>query len=282
MWSHRRLGMIASVSLYLVGMATGHAEDEAKKTCAAAYESAQRLMRTGSLIEARQKLVLCGGPQCPEAMHPDCLKWLSAVEASTPTLVFQVSATQGAPPQGVLLAVDGGEAMPLDGRAVSVDPGEHEVTFTASGYRTSALHLVVSEGEKLRREAVALAPVDAVEHTAAPGRPGVAASRFTLPVIIASSAAALAAIGVAYFGIKARVDDYDLDRCQPHCTKETVDNVRREYLLTNLSLGLAVAGVTTATVLYLVQGRPAHQPATTVVGITAGPAGIGPVLAGRF
>ena len=80
----------------------------------------------------------------------------------------------------------------------------------------------------------------------------------------------------------ARVDDNDLDRCEPYCTEGTVDNVRREYLLTNLSIGLAVAGITTAAVLVLVQGRPANPPTTTVVGIGAGPAGIGPMVTGRF
>ena len=289
-----RLRWIASaLCLGLVWTPAGRADDESKKTCAAAFADGQRLMRKGSLLEAEKKLVLCGGPQCPAAMHPDCQQWLSSVEASIPTVVFQVSTASGLSPKNLHLSVDGGDPIQLDGRAVSIDPGEHEVTVEARGYDTNTKRFVVSEGEKLRREGVTLAPLMVVrpnDHRVLPSQdtPANAAnvevhpSRLTLPVLIASSGAALAGISALYFGLKARADDRQLGNCTPDCTRVAVDQVKREYLWTNLSIGLAAAGITTAAVLLFVSGRSATRPTTTRVSIAVGPTGFGPMATGTF
>ena len=291
-WS--RLRWIASaLCLCLVWTPAGRAADESKKTCAAAFADAQRLMRKGSLLEAEKKLVLCGGPQCPAAMHPDCQQWLASVQASIPTIVFQVSSASGLSPKNFLLALDGGDPIELDGRAVSIDPGPHEVTVESSGYETMTKRFVVSEGEKLRREVVTLAPLMVVrpnDHRVPPAQDNPVAtpnvevhtSRLTLPVLIASSGAALAGIGAVYFGLKARADDRQLGNCTPDCTWEAVDQVKREYLWTNLSIGLAAAGITTAAVLFVVGGRSATRPTSTQLSIAVGPTGFGPMATGTF
>ncbi len=266
-------------------------QEDIKRTCATAFTSAQRLMRSGDLLEARKKLVLCGGPECPEIMHADCQQWLSNVEASLPTVVFQVASSAGAAPEGVRMSLDGAETMVLDGRALPMNPGEHEVVFEASGFRTSGRRLVVSEGEKLRREVVTLEPMPTPKVTAElpakrlatsgqPSKPS-ASRRLTVPVIVAASGAVLAGVGAIYFGVKARSDERDLDHCRPSCTRDTVDHVKSEYLWANLSLGLAAAGITTATVLFLTSGK-SPAPAATTVGLNVGPNLLGLAATGRF
>jgi hypothetical protein len=268
-----------------------HAQDNGKHLCASAFTESQRLMRKGNLLEAKKKLVLCGGAECPEAMHADCQQWLTSVEASIPTVVFQVSSTSGPQPEEVQLSLDGQDALTLDSRAVSMDPGAHDIVFAAKGFRTASKRIVVSEGEKLRREEILLAPLSVARpadnpalpaRTSAPakitiGRP---ASRVTIPVIVASSGAAVAGLAAIYFGLEARSDDRGLDTCSPSCTREVVDHVRREYLWANLSIGLAVAGLTTAVVLFVFNGKSSNT--STTLGLDAGPGKIGLAATRRF
>jgi hypothetical protein len=248
-------------------------------------------MRSGDLLEAKKKLVFCGGAECPAVMHADCQQWLSSVEASMPTVVFQTSSATGAQPEAVHMSLDGAEAIALDGRALAVNPGEHEAVFEASGFRTSSRRLVVSEGEKLRREVVVLDPLPVPKvttelpakrllTTSEPAK-APAPRRLTVPVIVAASGAVLASAGAFYFGLKARSDDRDLDHCTPSCTRDQVDHVKREYVLANLSIGLAVAGVTTAALLFVYSGKKSTPP-TTTVGLNAGPDLLGLSATGTF
>jgi hypothetical protein len=272
----------------------GRADDESKRICASAFASAQRLMRTGNLLEARTKLILCGGRDCPTVMHPDCQQWLSGVEASIATVVFEVSSAEGPPPEEVRIAVDGGASIVLEGRAVGFDPGAHEIMFVASGFQTTTKRIVVSEGEKLRREGVTLylSPVArrheirAVPADVAPLRRGAVgdrATRLTTPVILTASVAVVAGIGAVYLGMKARSDDRNLNVCAPSssCARETTNRIGREYLWTNLSIGLAAASATTAVVLFLIHGRSAGRPAANL-SVSLGPNGFGPAAIGTF
>jgi len=289
----RRLRPIAcALCACLAWVPETRAQDDSKRACASAFTSAQRLMRTGNLLEAKKRLVLCGGPECPKAMHPDCQQWLSSVEASIPTVVFQVSSTTGGQPETVQLSVDGEDATILDGRAVSMDPGAHDVAFVTQGFRPASRHIVVSEGEKLRREVVPLAPLPVKKATDSATLPALSApaggraverpaSRVTVPVILASSGAALAGVGAIYFGLQARSDDRNLAGCSPNCGRDGVDYVKREYLWANLSIGLAVAGITTAAVLFVINGRSSRA-ATMALGLNAGPEELGLTATGTF
>ncbi len=278
----------------LAWASAGHANEDSKKLCASAFTSAQRLMRSGNLIEAKTKLIQCGGLECPAAMHPDCQQWLSSVEASIATVVFEVFSANGQPATEVNMAVDGGDPIALDGRAVSFDPGPHDLTFEAAESTTTKKHVVVSEGEKLRRETVRLDPLPVARHPITPAgptsigqtqgeNPPSRATRLTAPVLVAASAAALAGASALCFGLKARSDDRNLDGCAPasSCSREATDQVRREYLWTNLSIGLAAASATTAIVLFLIHDRSTTSPNTSL-SIRLGPDGFGPVATGTF
>jgi hypothetical protein len=287
-------GWTVALCVFLASPKAVHAGDDAKKMCASAFASAQRLMKAGNLIEAKAKLIQCGGLECPAAMHPDCEQWLSSVEASIATIVFEVSSADGRPASDVRIAVDGGGAIPLDGRAMSFNPGAHDITFEAAGLSAATKHIVVSEGEKLRRENVRLAPLLVTRPAMPPAQPMRVAptvagdrqsrgGRLTAPVIVAASVTALAGASAIYFGLKARSDDRNLDGCAPSssCSREATDQVRREYLWTNVSIGLAAASATTAIVLFLIHDGSTTAP-TTRLSIRLGPDGFGPVATGTF
>jgi hypothetical protein len=262
--------------------------------CASAFANAQRLMKVGNLIEAKAKLIQCGGLECPAAMHPDCQQWLSSVEASIATVVFEVSSAKGQPASDVRMTVDSGESIVLDGRAVSFNPGPHDITFEAAGLSPTTKHVVVSEGEKLRREAVRLDPLPLPPQRDIPTGPASVTptaaindrsrdTRLTAPVITTASVAVLAGASAIYFGLKARSDDRNLDGCAPtsSCSRQATDQIRREYLWTNLSIGLAAASATTTLVLFFIHGGSTTSPDTSL-SFSLRPDGFGPVATGRF
>lgn len=206
-----------------------------------------------------------------------------------PTVVFRVSSPDGAVPAQVTLAIDDQPATPLDGRAVSMDPGAHEVTLAASGFVTAHKHVVVSEGEKLHGEAVELLPLsvsegkpEAVAVVQAPKQVAQPRRWLSTPVLIASSVAVAAGAAALTLGLKARSDDRGLDSCTPDCARETVDHVRREYLWTNVSIGIAVAGAATAAILWAVRGSSAPGTQSLALGLDVESHGLSPTLTGRF
>ncbi len=271
----------------------GLAEDESKQRCVAAYEAAQVLMRKGNLTEAKAKLVYCGGAHCPAVMQGGCERWLSDVEASLPTVVFHVKPSSGALSGPVSISIDGGNSVTLDGRAISVDPGEHQVAFSAQGLVGTTKVFVFSEGEKLRREVVVLEakPVlntDAKDpHRSRQDRPAAeqpenSGGGLTMPIVVAASVAVLGGVGVGYFGLKARAEDRDLGACTPDCSQTSVDTAKRDYLLANISLGVAAASLATAAVLVVLEFRSTKSSRPRQVGLGFYPATMGLSATGNF
>src|SRR5262245_34728299 len=66
-----------------------------KRECLEAYSAAQELRLSGSLLAARDKLLVCSQVGCPGPIVNDCSGWLGEVEAAVPTAVFAVSDEHG-------------------------------------------------------------------------------------------------------------------------------------------------------------------------------------------
>jgi hypothetical protein len=267
----------------------GFAGAESTQQCLDAYDSAQRMKRAGHLLEAQEKLVYCASSECPELMHRDCEAWLAEVEASIATVVFQVKDPSGATSMPAQVAIDAGEPLSLDGRALSLDPGKHQVTFSARGMQSLSRVYVFAEGDKLRHETVVLQPVArpaapamTARHDEGNGqreRPGFA---LTLPMVLAGTVALAGAAGFAYFGLTARAEDRDLGRCAPECTRDRVTDVKRDYLLANLSLGVGATGLGVCAVLVaLAAARPTASPRTSI-GLAPQPPAHWLAVSGRF
>lgn len=286
----RLIPTVCALGACITWAGSGLSQDEAKRRCSSAYEVAQVSRRDGNLIEARKKLVYCSSFQCPQVMHGDCQHWLAEVEASIPTVVFQVETLAGPTPGPASVSIDGGDAVTLDGRAMSVNPGRHYVTFVARGMHTTTKLLVISEGQKLRRELVVLKPTPQGERGSELGQGGPAAAgaaprsgvRITLPVVLASSVALFGGIGAAYFGLTARDGDRDLAGCSPNCTRDSVDRVKRDYLLANASLGLAAAGLATTAFLLVLELRAARTSRAAHLGLAGPLSAVGLSVSGSF
>jgi hypothetical protein len=248
------------------------------------------MKRAGHLLEAQEKLVYCASSECPELMHRDCEAWLAEVEASIATVVFQVKDPSGATSMPAQVALDGGQPVSLDGRALSLDPGKHQVTFSARGMRTLSKVYVFAEGDKLRHETVVLQPA------ARPGAPAVttrhderdgqrerpAGFAMTLPMVLAGTVALAGAAGFAYFGLTARAEDRALGRCAPECTRDRVTDVKRDYLLANLSLGVGATGLGVCAVLVALEAARPTASTMTSIGLAPQPSAQWLAVSGRF
>jgi len=284
----RRALACAVVAATLVGLPRLAAADEGVNQCMASYEAGQQLRREGDLVGAAAELLVCGGPACPVRMQGDCQRWLDDVERSTPAVVFRVRDAGGAWLANVTASIDGAAPRRLDGRAIAMNPGEHVVVFERAGYRSLRTPVIVAEGEKLERRVITLdrqvaSDLDDIsapqldEARGAEAAPSVArlqtesetrqdradaAGGSSLWGPLAFGAVAVAGgIGFAYFGVHAQSGEADLEQCTPNCSQARVDDVKDDFLRSNVSLGIGIAGLVGAG-LWLLLDRPSSADAS--------------------
>ncbi len=260
-------GWAALLGLPLVLAAPASAA-ESPAQCLAAYEDAQVLRRQGDLVRSAEQLLSCGGPACPVRMQRDCQRWWDEVQRSLPTVVFRVRGPDGEALPGATIAIDGAAPRPLDGRALQMNPGQHQVVFAHDGYEPLRTPVFITEGEKLEPHDISLLPLGGtpasvtpssalrLRRVLSPAPDGTAAGREPAQrswagPIAAGAVAALGGVGLAYFGSSARGGEDALDRCTPDCGQGSIDAVKRDYLFANLSLGVGVAALLGAGLMLL-------------------------------
>jgi hypothetical protein len=153
------LGMLASASfLALLGGSVAHAETvqatKAKspaRSCQTAFQSAQDKEKAGKLVEASQLFASCSDEVCGTSIWHECVTRNTHLRASLPSIIPLAVDQGGAPRADVEVTMDGHViTSQLTGRAIPVDPGPHEFSFsTGSGVFASA-KITVVEGERNR------------------------------------------------------------------------------------------------------------------------------------
>jgi hypothetical protein len=131
--------------------------DVTKDQCVAANGKGQDLRRLGKLTAARVQLRQCTDPGCPAMVRDDCTKRLDDLEKAQPTIAFEVKDASGTDVSAVKVTVDGTPLVEkLDGTAIPVDIGEHVFTLEVAGRPPVTRTLVLTEGEKGRRERIVI------------------------------------------------------------------------------------------------------------------------------
>jgi len=265
------------------GFVSSASASESTAACLEAYDAGQRSRHEGDLVSAADEFLVCGGPACPARMQRDCQRWLDDVERSIPAVVFRVRDDAGNLLRDVSVSIDGGAPRRLTGRALLMNPGEHEVVFESAGCRPLRTPVFVTEGEKLEPREVTLATFAAaalqqraVQLPSAgvtlepPGAAAEEPSRSTLAWPLAAGALGLlGGAGFVYFGIAAKHGESDLERCTPNCSQARVDDIKQDYLVSNVSLGISLVGLVGAGLLLLLD-EPAPG-AANASGLTLGP-----------
>lgn len=244
------LGLAAMVGEVRVAQAGD--PDAQKKACIAASTDGQKLRDDRKLAAARDKFIGCAAQTCPELVRMDCSEWLAEVEHLQPTIVPSAKDQNGNDLLDARLSIDGvAIPSPLDGRALTLDPGAHTLVFV-SGAARAEMTLIVKEGEKSRLVVATL-----TLQTKKPPPETTTSEASPLPfVFLGASAVALASF--TYFALKGRSQWSSLEGgCKPSCDPSDVEAMRKKFLVADVSLGVAL--VTAGLGAYLLVSRHTEE-----------------------
>jgi hypothetical protein len=286
-----------------------HADEGRREQCVQSYEAGQRVKKAGNLLEAASRLAFCANPSCPALMRQDCAARLEEVKAATPSLVLNIRFEGARAP--VHVAIDGqGRAWAEDARQVIVNPGRHDLRVEAEGFKTQTVTFLIGEGEQSVPMEVHLAakptektpspptsatstaipatvppvalPPAAPPPAAPPAHVAVAPPGPPTAAIWVGASSLIGTMGFVYFGLKARQRETQLeDQCAPMCTASQVNEVKQDYLLANVGLGLGVASLVASGVLFLVHsGKSTGEARGVEASVQLSPSSVG--VTGRF
>jgi hypothetical protein len=239
------------------------AADEARDACFTAYEQGQRLRNDGKLRAARDQLAVCTDAACPAFVRKDCSGWLEEVETRIPAVVLMPpSDAKGKADMAVTLFVDGERiAEGIDGRAIPVDPGPHEVRYELDG-RSVEEHVIVPEGNKAFPLVPDLGPVapqpppPVADTTPPPNKPWL--ERLPTSTYVLGGVALVGFASFAGFGLAGN----SIESCAPTCTQAQVSSLRADYVIADVSLLAALAATGGAVYFAIRSGADASAPST--------------------
>jgi hypothetical protein len=275
------------VAFAVPGEAPASAGEPEKSTdrasCADSYRNAQMQRRSGALRRARESLIMCSSDRCPAVLQPDCMRWLTEVEAAMPTMTVAAKGVDGKDVTDVRVSLDGQLfSAALDGKSVSIDPGSHTLHFEHGTEAPIDQQIVVREGEKSRVVSVswAKAPVEInADHFAAPPRSSPSTAAWVFGGI---GAASLATFGVlALHGLSRRSDLQK--ECFGSCDQSRIDSIKTEFAIGDAALGVGIVSIGIAAVLFLSGGSVEKQsPSPVTVGVAPRKDGAALGLSGSF
>jgi hypothetical protein len=251
------------------------AQADPRLECVAAAEQAQKLRSQHQLRAARDELLKCAQTACPGVVRDDCMRWLTEVEITLPSLVIQAVDPSGRNIIDVRVDVDGARfSERLDGIARPIDPGEHALHCESDGLSPIDTKVVIADGEKnrilrLRFEPLRAPPSGGTASPTASTTSGASA----LPYLLGG--VGVVALGsFAYFGLTGRSEaDRLAEGCgaTKSCSEEQVRPVRNKLVAADISLGVGVVSLALATWAYLSErsGSPQPEPRTTLGVATA-------------
>lgn len=127
--------------------------------CIAASEAALPLRQQGKLHDSLKQLATCAQEGCPGEVKSECARRIEEIKNAMPTLILAAKDGAGNDLYDVKVSMDGQPLVAtLDGRPLSIDPGEHDFVFDESGQSPVEKKLVLREGEHDRREVVVIGP----------------------------------------------------------------------------------------------------------------------------
>jgi hypothetical protein len=241
----------------------------AADVCIDAHGKAQELREQGKLKAAREALSECAKTECADLIVKDCTRWLDEISREVPSIVVRAT-RDGKDVDDVALSVDGKEVAPrLDGKALELDPGPHEIRLALPDGTESKKDIVVKLG--VTGQIVELELPGAPRTEPKSVEPAPVASAPSPLVWVAAGVGVLGLASFGYFGLKAKTRYDELDSaCSPNCDSADSDAVKRDFLIADISLAVGVLGIGTAAYLHFSSG-PSSRPKTSGVALSATP-----------
>jgi hypothetical protein len=220
--------------------------------CLENHAQGQEFRLSAKLLEGRDAFLRCSATHCPAQIQRDCLNYMEQIQLQIPSVAFRVTA-DGVSRADVKVFLDGNLVLEkLSGKALDLNPGNHEVRVILEPFAPYEQSLVVSEGDKFRMVEVAFATPTA---PAAPEPPPREMHRpIPLSSYIFGSIGAAALINGVAWGVSSWGLQKDLESsCAPRCQKESVDVLRQRALIADASWGVSAASLAVASIFYLLR-----------------------------
>lgn len=296
-----RMGaLVASSAAVFLYAGAAHSQ-----TCAEAYKDGQDKEKAGHLVEAREQYSECAKSACGAFLLNECTTRHARLDSDIPSVIPVATHKSGKPYQHVLVTLDGEPfCSSLDGRALQVDPGMHEFVFTTDKGLTATEKVLILQGDRNRRITVALGkhhesadagdpplPAEAAQDEAAPEAdhhlnsapaepPAEAAPKKGVPALswVLGGVGVLGGGGYVLLSTWGKKDNEALRQCAPSCAPSSVDRVKQRYVAADISLGVGVAALGSALVIYALRGpREESVPAQQAYAVDVHPTNSGAV-----
>jgi hypothetical protein len=225
--------------------------------CVQAHASGQREAKAGRLKAASELFAACVSQDgCPDAIRAECAEFRKNTQRDLPTLIFAAIDAQGGDLIEVRVSAD--EQLlteKLDGRPIAIDPGQHHFKFELASGEVLESDVLVREGERNRIVSMRAKPAPKAVDEAPAKSNEVAADQHRLPpgFWVASGVGAAALVSFGAFALAGNSKQSTLNECAPNCPPSQhsdYDAMKRDYLIADISLGVAVASAGVATWLF--------------------------------
>jgi hypothetical protein len=132
-----------------------------RRACKEAFKTAQQLEQSAHLRQARDSLQWCAKANCSAFVRQECTRRYAQLGSDIPSVVPIVTDAAGVPRVDVQVTMDG-EVLTsrLDGRALPVDPGLHEFSFSIDGGVIATQKVMIVQGQRNQPISVVLRSTD--------------------------------------------------------------------------------------------------------------------------
>jgi hypothetical protein len=243
---------LATASTLAASPALAEGDADGKAACVATLDRAQALQSARKLRDARVSFLSCSSDACPELVREDCARSVAAVDGAMPSAVFSAQGEAG-DLLDVRLVVDGEHVSDrLDGRAVSLDPGEHVARFVRVGRAPVEIAFVAREGEKNRHVSASFG----VPRVLAPAPARIEGKRSPVVPLLLAGTGALALGGALGLRLGADADADRLSRtCAPACDPAARDALSDKLVYSNVSLAIGLGALAASGVVWLIDQK---------------------------
>jgi hypothetical protein len=256
------------------------ADAPTKDECFDAHERGQSTRKDGRIREAREHFAICGHDKCPKLVREDCVQRLEDTKDAVPTLLLKAKEASGSYLSDFTVTINGQPApAPATDGTIAMDTGEYTVRMELPDGRFVERKVTLSEGQKLEWIGELTAPRVAApppEPEPEPERPK------TNPLVYVLGGVAVVGLGgFTAFGLMGNSKQSDLDACKPDCARDDVDAMRSNYLIADISLGIALVAGGAAAYIYF-SDKKKGQEAVSYVSASPSPAGGQLTFGGSF
>ncbi|NUO48243.1 MAG: hypothetical protein HOV80_05220, partial [Polyangiaceae bacterium] len=177
------------------------------------------------------------------------------------------------------LFIDGAlQATRLDGRAMPLDPGSHEIRVELADGTSAKTTVLLREGEARRRIVLGEEPPPPPPERARPEK--VYEPAAWIPLATVATLGTIVFAGLAGAG-KAKENEL-LEECAPFCTEEEDAEMRSLYLGADVALGIGAAGAVGLALYFAIAAANAPDPRPPAAMLIVAPDASGLVIGARI